>query len=599
MPTQISSVQPTLGSSEKIHYAQTIVDAFTKAMDSNQCLSKIPITLISQVDLYTENLNDILTSIGEIPVNNTGNNFTFNTPIPASAINDGFVIEVNNPLNDEGDPIFISDLKNKFNQECIPCGTTLPKLDLKNIFSGILDQIKVFIEFLDGLFSNLKPNYCHFLYFLSFLCIPDLARILALIIARIMQLTSNLVLGSISVSGFIMGILGSILSQLTRYALDMVNFAISPITCLLTSLNDILDKLPTTGAINRKLSDEEYFRLYGKVKTTETDRLPLDPYIQKLDETHKSINNLIRGEFEKAGEVIASASNGVQQTFQDLFALKNFMECENERTGNGLFEKINNIAELVQIANLLASLLKKKAKKATVDELCRYKGQTRLTNTTNPISVDDIADIIEEVDNNVVDVIENDNGEDIGIVITNPTGPTPNDQLLSIFTCNLADFIRDNTLDQILEDIVPIAEAELLDPANNLKPPRANNRPRNRVSVGALKNTPGQTIVIFSNNTANNENAFAIINDIFGYNPFQDKTELNYYSVTNPKNNDQKITTPSKNDSFTNLSGNIGSKQFIITNDVVSGNTVSRADQIKCGSIENIKNNLELILGQI
>lgn len=587
MTTQVSAIQNTLGANEKVFYAQQIIDAFTKSIDAGMCLSKIPIAIISQIDIYQNNLNDILKSLGN---DTPDSSIKFITPKEVSQT----IVEINIPADEpdpaNGDPLIVSSLLNKFNQECIPCGVNFPKLDLDSIFKGLLAQIQLFIDFLEGLIKNLTPSYCHFAYFLSFICIPDIARILATIIARILQLLSNIVLGSISVAGFIAGILGHILSTLTDYALSLVNFVASPITCLIESISELIEKLPTQGSINRKLTDEEYFRIYGVHRTPGSQDPALNSYEKKLDDSFAQIRSIIYNEFSQARDVIGKASDGVQQTFQDLFGLKNFMECENERTGNNLFEKVQDIMELIQMANLLASLLKKKVNKATVDELCRYKGQNIQDNTTNPINISDIADIIDDINGGITNIIQDNDGNDIGIIIDKPHDIDNN---LSIWSCNLADFIRDNSLDQIITKVLPIDGGIPI--GTNLKDPRVNNKPRTRININNL--TKDQKPIIFNDSYLDDtESVIKYINDIFSYNPLQDKNELNYYLINNPKPIDKKIVIASKSNSIKNLSSHIGTKNFIIS-DIVAGSSITHANEIKCGSIENIKNSLDLILG--
>lgn len=596
MSTNIAATQNTLGANEKVYYAQQIVDAFNKSLEGNMCLSKIPIALNAQIGIYEQNLLDILDAVGT-PIT-PATDITFTTPIDVTKFNNLEFIVTDDDTKLVGDPIFISNLKNRLKSQCIPCGANLPKLRIGDIFGDLLAQIKVFITSLENILGNLFPSYCHFLYFLSFLCIPDLVKILAMIIARILQLTSNLVIGTIAVNGFIMGILGTILGSLFDYVLNLLNFAVSPVTCLLDSLSQVLLKLPTKENIGRQLSEEEYKRLYGKDKTQSRD--PVDIYRQKLDNQYQDILTLVHGEFEKAEDIIGEASDGIQQVFADLLGLKNYLQCENERTSSNITEKIVAIQELVQMANLIASLLRKKVTKATVDELCRYKGISRTDNTTDPLSVSDIADVISEVTENVVSVIQDDNGRDVGIIIT-PSADRVLDNQLSIYSCNIADFIRSNTLDQIITDVVPIAEAELLDPNNNLNDPKSNaGGIRPRVDIRNVNIADPNTIIFDVNgDTANNFGIIDAINVIYGYNPLQDKNELNYYSVVQPKTNENKITIAARNDSFSAISSNIGDKQFIISNNVLSGSSISKNTQIKCGSIENLKNNLELILEQI
>lgn len=611
----MEATRQNLGVSDKVYHAQIIIDAFSKALDSNMCLSKIPIALVAQLTSYQQNLSDIVNAVGEeVPEDlRPSTNYTYTTPpdITSDQAKEIEIVLIEQGVTDSNvDPAFISSVKNRLLKECIPCGLGFPDFDLKGVFQGLLDQIKGFIDILNSVFNNLSPSYCHFAYFLSFLCIPDLVKILALILAKIISLSSGISVGSFGLSMFISGILGTILSSIMSVVFSMVNFASAPVTCLLNSIQGLIDKLPLQSSLARRLSDEEYELLYGEPKpppeTTLVDdgtRLlnkayvePTQAYTKKLDDNFKELNTAIVAEFESAAKLIESAAGTIQQTIDDLIGLKNFTECENERNSGNLMSKVEEIMSLVQLANLLSALLNKKVRKATLDELCRYKGMQRDESTTNPIGINDIADIIEDVTGGVVDVIEDDTGTTVGIITNPPTRTNP--ELLTIWTCNLADFIKENTLDEIITDSVPLAEAELLGPPN-LGDPSANTRPIRTIVNARTPIGPGQTRIIFEDNNRPTD-IVRQINDIFGYDPLQDKSELNYYSVTKPKTPEEKLTVADLNSSVKQLTGNLGEKQFIINDiKVISNLNISKPLQIKCGTLDNIKNNLDLILGNI
>lgn len=575
MATIISSSAPQLGASEKSYYAQQIIDAFSKAIDGNMCLSKVPIALYSQLNTYEQTLGDVFTSLGQTVPSNLApdNSFSYIPATDSTVLISTIVNPDSNILNQ-----FTSSIVTSLNNDCIPCGLELPNFDLGSIYNNLLDQIDNFLSILDNLFNTNIPKYCHFSYFLSFLCIPDLAKILALIIARIIQLSASISIGSLSVSAFISGIIGTILQTIMQVILSLLNFAASPINCLLASLNSLLSKLPTEANIRQDLGQN----------VPGTGQQEVAYYTSLLNAQYAGTTALIKNEFAQAEVLITDAASGVQNTIAQLLSLINFNTCENERV-TGVFLDVERIVELIQLANILSAVLQLKTKNAVLNQLCKYDNSTIDTSSTNPLASDDIASIIDTITGGITDIIQDGNGNTVGIIV-NPGIPSDNN--LSLFSCNLATFMANNTLPSIISQVTPVAVAALKGNGNS---PQANVGPiRNIVNLNTVLNNPNAGVVLF-NTGSQTTSIIDQINSVFGYNPFQDKSELNYYSLVDPKTIQEKIINNTTN------AGNVASKQFIIDNQIqiINGPGNSKPAQIKCGNIENIKSNISLILGNI
>lgn len=57
---------------------------------------------------------------------------------------------------------------------------------------------------------------------------------------------------------------------------------------------------------------------------------------------------------------VEDAAGGIEETFNQMVGLSQFLECEPKRSGTDIFAKITAVMELIQIANLIRSLIKKK-----------------------------------------------------------------------------------------------------------------------------------------------------------------------------------------------------------------------------------------------
>lgn len=631
-----------LGVSEKVYYAQIIIDAYAKSLDADNCMTKVPQAIYSQAEIYEQTLVDALDALGQDKEHESEFSYTYTKPedLPVSEV---ITTQQNSGRNQE----LVNSIKQRLNQECIPCGIPKLNVNLKDIFGNLLVNIKAFIDLINGILSRLTPSFCHFAYLLSFLCIPDLVKILALILARILQLITALSIGIFSIGAFIFAIIGAILRALVQFVMGILNIALSPLTCLLQSIEDALQKIPTEEVLRRQLSNEEYKLLYGKEKPTEPSETPVDGYQDKLSGKFADIVGSVREEFQKVSQTLQNAGAGIDEAIQELFGLKNFMECEPQRNTN-VFQKIEALVDLIQIANLIRTLIAAKVKRSVIDELCRYQDPM---SSTQPLTPMQLAVVIEDATGKVVEIIESD-GNPVGLIVKPETEENPDN--LSIWSCNMAEFMRGSDLNNLIQEAVDIVTAELKGPEFAQDPqkyvefsytnlsrytPRINqgskkNRTRTTVKYGDVflpnrlsdfvrpkpLSAQDRTVDGTNSDPLNNRDyeivlfdtpeglpqPIEVINEIFSYIPLQNKSMLNFFTVE--EENREKLVQ-AKNDSIKNrASGNLTYNSYIINNSIlqsvqsttnveipVLGDNTSKAAQIKCGTIENIRSNFDLL----
>ena len=150
------------------------------------------------------------------------------------------------------DKDFGDALKNAL-EDCVPCEDRVNLLltfvadgNFLSIFENdIKEKIKLLQE-LDSLLGNVDSygEICSLLGFLNFLCIPDLQRMIATLMALLMQF--NIQIGGLFslVAALIVPLFSPILSGITNLLNQFVALVISPITCVLDALRAQASKIP-------------------------------------------------------------------------------------------------------------------------------------------------------------------------------------------------------------------------------------------------------------------------------------------------------------------------------------------------------------------
>lgn len=147
-------------------------------------------------------------------------------------------------------------LENLF-MDCIPCGFRIAELSELDPWGDILDALKQWIQsIIDKLLAiwNMLKNmtwmdeFCALLDFFSFMCIPDLYSILALLQAYIHQIiTSLLSLFNKGTFAIIWGLLSpffvGVLSDLTSMLDAWIQSIMSPINCIINALMMQMNKI--------------------------------------------------------------------------------------------------------------------------------------------------------------------------------------------------------------------------------------------------------------------------------------------------------------------------------------------------------------------
>jgi len=478
-----SAKESKLGVSESMFHAQVIIDAFSKALQEKQCMSRIPIAVYTEAELYEERLKYTLTYF---------NIDEEDDPILEPELSYSYVVPGEDPdLSTVQEPeerdavIGRNEYRREWVEECFNCDYgELPELDLDAIFADILRRINDFIDQIRHMFDFNMPNFCQFAYLLSWICIPDLVAILALLLAAILKLIGSIFLGVFSLAAFIMGIIQMIIGALLRFALAMIAYALAPIACLLDTLANIANALPTDEVLERRLTTEEYSLLTaGEARPDGSRDIPSEIARQRANVEIDRVSKIakVRDTLGSVSKVIQKASDSIDDSIEDMFGLIKFLECEPQRSGVSIFERINEVLELIQIVNIIMALIDKKASSSVLDGLCREEDsyeQEPLFQGNNPeeseviipegefnpfkapteLTPEEIVEVIQDALGHSATVVTDDNGLDIGMLIGREQEYEPR---LNLYSCDIPDIIREYHIDAVIDRATSISEDHL------------------------------------------------------------------------------------------------------------------------------------------
>ncbi|RLA66536.1 MAG: hypothetical protein DRQ78_04095 [Epsilonproteobacteria bacterium] len=588
--------EPKLGLSEAMYNAQIIVDAFSKALQEKQCMSRIPIAVYTESEMFEERLISTIGWIGEDDNPDFLPTQTYTYSVPGD---DPDLSDKQNPkprtVTSEA-----QDFQRSWADECFDCGAEFPELDLDSLFDSILKRIKEFIEQIKNMFNFDLPNYCQFSYMLSYVCIPDLIAILALILAAILKLIGSIFLGTFSLLSFILGIIQTLIGALLRFALAMIRYAMKPISCLLDTLAEIANNIPTKETLQNRLSEEEYELLYGEGSVDGSQDLPeaINSMRRAASGVSADAGASIKSIFESIGSTVEKAAGAVDDSIEDMFGLVSYLECEPKRSGVSIFEKINEIIELVQIANIIMAIIDKKAANNARDKLCKDtddgRGKFLSTgddifnpnklvedNLKNGLTPEEIAEVIEEaIGVNTTIVTDEDSSTDIGVLIKKEVEYQTR---LNLYSCDIPDIITEYHVEPIVDRATAIPDDVLFGKGPGL--PRTTNIERVTVSdAEEIASEGGFQFLPFDIAVDANLSVNDIIRDLISTRVKNNITNINDGSdASSIDKADSGLKEPDTIPSPDDYS--LG----ILVQDAIPASTFNKTVELKCGSIANIE----------
>lgn len=431
-----------------LYEAELIANAFSKALEDNNCLLILPIALHQGIEGSVDDLQDLLSTA------NTTNRQIAN--YGKDSVDSGTYFNVS--VQD------IIDAKEK----CFNCNLKLPSLKLDIKLSGVLGKLKAQLKAYADLFKFEKLDLCQVSYAMNKQCIPDIIGLITILLTAFLAIMALKKLANLSILSFIKGVLSTLLSKILGALKITVEIGGSNIGCLIEALKEIALAIPTQQNIANQLATDDALALGlyeldaisgdtvhaedSFLKNEMIDRLSkaLNKTVDratKADEKLKQVERDLNSAFKDISTVVDEGVKYVNDYIASLFAFQIHFECEATRSGMDVEEAIVLVNKLITTLNLLSSIALAIAKKDVRDKICKT------TDTINSLSDNEVRDTMykdtySDFNNKAAEIIAS---EDTTIQVLVSDEPTdPGLPKLDLFNCSIDDFIQAHTLPNII-----------------------------------------------------------------------------------------------------------------------------------------------------
>lgn len=509
MAVQVEFTEETNISGVYMTYCQTILEAFTKALDKNECNVRILISAHNEIKDQQDELKDlyeITQKDSKLPVDTSKKIYI--RPKNPNEIIRTLIDNPDKPI----DNIALDALKNGLNDDCIDCKFKFPKINFTSNLRFSFEKLKISITAYTDTFNQLtNPNLCHSAAVFNYSCMKELLEMLVLLITLYTTLSKLSSLSGISLNGFIKGVISGLLGAIVGSIKIQIDLSNTGISCLLNALHTLADRFPSgsnmVGYVPDEWLDQEEEKEAENIEQ-EKNKKSYNPFsadavadalkalqdetidtftkakhqnvikrfANELQNTTEEYEKLIDGSLKIFDNVATKAQENLNKKIASMFGLMDHFQCEAARTGTGIMELLPFIQQVVQVINLVSALIAQVANKQ-VKKMCKPKsGVVEYS--------EELQKQVEKGSTEWLELVPTDLLEEfLGVkVIPFTEGGSKNDEIipiildepkqtilpkLSLDNCNLQDFINahkpDNILKAVIEDIRKKNELNLSD----------------------------------------------------------------------------------------------------------------------------------------
>lgn len=428
---------------ELLYQAETITNAFAKTLEDNNCLLILTIGLHREI---VDNIKDLEEASGNASDTN-------------DLLDGGKDGESQNDILD-----VISDIVDNLKDQCMICDLDFPDIKFDIDLKGMMANLTASLDLFKSIFKINKLDLCQPAYAMQSSCVPDILRLITLLLTAFVSIMTLRKLSNISITAFIKGVLSTLLSKIMQSLKITVDIGSTNISCLINALKEIALAIPTQENIMKQLDDNEKLALglidangeytnNNNLRSSMLDSLnttlnsKMDD-LAKMDRELGEFEDSLNESFEIVNAVVASSINELNNYIQSLLGFQTHFECETKRSGMDVEEAITMINKLIQVINMLSSLVLSMVKKNMREDACKTSGQI---NSISSSEIDDlqIKDMLEDMNQKVVEIIESDDSALELIIHDIPV----NNGLpkLDLLDCSIDNFIESHTLPKIIE----------------------------------------------------------------------------------------------------------------------------------------------------
>lgn len=446
---ELTYTEQNSNSSEILYNCELIASTFAESLKQNNCM------LMLTVSLHQE-INDTIKDVEDI----------------SKIIDEG-----DKELNDSEqrlDDIILENIQAVINDSkarCYSCKLSMPELSFNFDLDTLIARLRGLINLYNGMFKVGDLDLCQAGYSMRNSCLPDILKLIILILTAYASIMALKNISSISSQAFIKGVLQTLISKIYSNLKVSVGIGSTNIACIINAFKEISESLvPTNERILNELNKEAQVALGIN---QETPRSPLyNSYVEDLDKGINRFNSEIEGidksiaklekqlndTFNTVSEVLTSSTQEVNDYIASLLALKQSFECESKRSGTDVTDVIAKVNRLIQVVNLLSAVAVSIAKKDARDRICSTNKRINSI-STNDVSDVQMKDIVEEYYQKETEIIENEDNA-IQIIVYDKPKPSLLPKL-SLLDCSINDFAGSHTIDNVIKVTEDAVRVEL------------------------------------------------------------------------------------------------------------------------------------------
>ena len=429
--------EENFNSSEILFNAQLIADAFADSLRKNNCMLMLTVALHQEINDAVKDMESIDETITET-----------DNKIEEDKFTDSVLDSIQNAIKNSKD-------------SCFTCKLAMPTIDFNFDMGAVMARLRVLLDGYLQVFKIGKLDLCQAAYGLRKSCLPDILKLIILLITAYAAIIMLKNISSISVIAFIKGVISSLLDKIFSTLKMSISIGTTNISCIIEAFKEISESVVPTqerilagleADIKKTLSVKDDTNQYRNeyVDTLNSGINRATKELSRIDSSISKLENNLNDTFKVVSDTMKSATKEVNDYIQGMIALKTTFDCEAKRSGTDIVEVIKRVNNLIQVLNLLSAVALSIAKKDATDRICSSPSRINSMSSTPTINEDvQMKDIIEEYYGKEAEIIENpDNGVQIIIYDKPKETVLPKIDLLN---CSIDDFIESHTIDNIIK----------------------------------------------------------------------------------------------------------------------------------------------------
>ena len=238
-------------SDEYLRYAQLIINAFTKALDQNECNVKALVGIHEEIRDQKQTLED-LWDLTKTNKHEKNNNNRQKVPVFSDDSISDFIIDTNEPLNND----ITNSIKDKLKSRCIDCDYDWPKIDFEHNFAYSFEKLRASLNIYMSTFDKIRnPNFCQAAGLFDFSCLQDIIKLIALFLSVYSAILAVRKLSGVSIQGFIRGVITGLLGQLIGGIRLQFDLSQTGLSCLINAVEQMAMNLPDGQSLSGQIPE--------------------------------------------------------------------------------------------------------------------------------------------------------------------------------------------------------------------------------------------------------------------------------------------------------------------------------------------------------